>query len=131
MAFKPIETQEELDKIINERLEKEKVKIEAEFSEMILEKVAAKDTEIKELQGKIKGYEKSEMQRKIAFENKIPFALAERIKGETEEEMLQDAKNLSSYFKDFEEKEKILPEKNPEMVKGGAYERLLENLKLV
>lgn len=147
--FKVIETQEELDKIIAERLKRERSKAEDEFKEKLkayetqiqelksenaevkanLEKASEKDTEIEKLQGQIKGYEKSEMQRKIALENKIPYNLAGRIQGDTEEEMLEDAKNLSKYF----EKEEIVPPlKNPEINKGesGAYKELLQGLNL-
>lgn len=147
--FKVIETQEELDKIISERLKRERSKVEDEFKEKEksfqteiqqlksenaeikanLEKLGEKDTEIEKLQGQIKGYEKSELKRKIALENKIPYNLAGRIQGDTEEEMLEDAKSLSKYF----EKEEIVPPlKNPEINKGqsGAYKELLQGLNL-
>lgn len=147
--FKIIETQEEFDKIVGERLKRERGKVEDEYKEIIktyetqiqelksenaevkanLEKASEKDTEIEKLQGQIKGYERSEMQRKIALENKIPYNLAGRIQGDTEEEMLEDAKNLSKYF----EKEEIVPPlKNPEINKGesGAYKELLQGLNL-
>ena len=147
--FKVIETQEELDKIIVERLKRERSKAEDEFKEKLkayetqiqelksenaevkanLEKASEKDTEIEKLQGQIKGYERSEMQRKIALENKIPYNLAGRIQGDTEEEMLEDAKNLSKYF---EKQEVVPPLKNPEINKGesGAYKELLQGLNL-
>lgn len=147
--FKVIETQEELDKIIVERLKRERSKVEDEFNEKLkayetqiqelksenaevkanLEKASEKDTEIEKLQGRIKGYERSEMQRKIALENKIPYNLAGRIQGDTEEEMLEDAKNLSKYF---EKQEVVPPLKNPEINKGesGAYKELLQGLNL-
>ncbi|MEJ8751660.1 DUF4355 domain-containing protein [Lagierella sp. ICN-221743] len=147
--FKVIETQEELDKIISERLKRERSKVEEEFKEKEksfqteiqqlksenaevkanLEKLGEKDTEIEKLKGQIKGYEKSELKRKIALENKIPYNLAGRIQGETEEEMLEDAKSLSRYF----EKEEVVPPlKNPEINKGqsGAYKELLQGLNL-
>ncbi|EGS30610.1 hypothetical protein HMPREF9130_1232 [Peptoniphilus sp. oral taxon 375 str. F0436] len=147
--FKVIETQEELDKIIAERLKRERNKVEEELKEKLktyetqiqdlkaenaetkanLEKASEKDSEIEKLQGQIKGYEKSEMQRKIALENKIPYNLAGRIQGETEEEMLEDAKSLSKYF---EKQEVVPPLKNPEINNGqsGAYKELLQGLNL-
>lgn len=147
--FKVIETQEQLDKIIAERLKRERSKVEDEYKEKInnyetqiqelksenaqakanLEKASEKDSEIEKLEGQIKGYEKSEMQRKIALENKIPYNLASRIQGETEEEMLEDAKSLSKYF---EKKEVVPPLKNPEINKSqsGAYKELLQGLNL-
>ena len=147
--FKVIGTQEELDKIIVERLKRERSKLEEDFKEQLktyknqieelkseneqaktnLEKVSEKDSEIEKLQGQIKGYEKSELQRKIALENMIPYNLAGRIQGETEEEMLEDAKGLSKYF---EKKEVAPPLKNPEINRGqsGAYKELLQGLNL-
>lgn len=149
--FKVIESQEELDKIISERLKRERKQVELEFSEKFktleeenknlksenvsiksnLEKATEKDKEIEKLQGQIKRYEKSELQRKIALENNIPYKLASRIQGETEKDMLEDAKDLSKYF---EEKEVIAPLKNPEIGKytgqTGAYKDLLQGLNL-
>ena len=147
--FKAVETQEELDKIIGERLKRERKQVEDEFSEKIsalekeneglksenaevkssLEKVAEKDTEIEQLQGQVKGYEKSEMQRKVALAHNIPYNLAARIRGESEEEMIEDAKSLAAYFaKD----EPVPPLKNPDMGAddGGAYKDLLDGLNL-
>ncbi len=147
--FKAIETQEELDKIIGERLKRERKQVEDEFSEKIsalekeneglksenaevkssLEKVAEKDTEIEQLQGRVKGYEKSEMQRKVALAHNIPYNLAARIQGETEDEMTEDAKALAKYF---DKQDPVPPLKNPEMRLdgGGAYRELLDGLNL-
>lgn len=129
--FTAIETQEQLDKIVGERLKREREKAEKEIAELKagLEKSTEKDAEIEELQKKIAGYEKTEMKRQIALENKIPYSLAERIAGDTEEEMIADAKNLSKYF---EQKETPPPLKNPEIKQGvsGAYKELLDGLNL-
>lgn len=148
--FKVIETQEELDRIIGERLKRERKQVEDEFSEKIsalekenaciksentevksnLEKAAEKDTEIEKLQGQIKEYEKSEMQRKIALAHNIPYNLAERIHGDTEDEMTEDAKALAKYF---EKDDPVPPLKNPEMntgESGGAYKELLDGLNM-
>lgn len=43
-------------------------------------------------------YKKKEMKNRIAHEFKIPFELANRLSGETEEEMKADAKSLSEFF---------------------------------
>lgn len=140
--FKSIESQEALDKIISDRLKRERTKMESEFQEKMamLENENAelkakfdgaqkKDSLIEELKGQIKGYEKAELQRKIALEHHIPYSLAERIQGESEEEMIQDAKGLSEYFT---KKEVVAPLKDPDMgtKTGGAYEELLQGLNL-
>lgn len=129
--FTAIETQEQLDKIVGERLKREREKAEKEIAELKagLEKSTEKDAEIEALQKKIAVYEKVEMKRQIALENKIPYSLAERINGDTKEEMIADAKNLSKYF---EQKETPPPLKNPEIEQGvsGAYKELLDGLNL-
>lgn len=140
--FKIIESQEELDRVISERLKREREKVISEFSEKIkslesenaeikanIQKAAEKDGVIEKLEGKIKGYEIAELKRKIALENNIPYTLAGRIQGETEEEMLEDAKGLSKYFG---KKEIVPPLKNPEIgtKPSGAYEELLQGLNL-
>lgn len=136
--FKIIESQEELDKIISERLKREREKLQVQIKTLEgenaeiksnLEKAKEKDIEIEKLQGRIKGYEKADMKRKIALENNIPYKLAERIKGETEDEMISDAKELSNYFL----KKSITPPlKNPEIKgeKSNGYKELLKNLNL-
>ena len=119
MAFKTIETQEEFDQVIKDRLERERTKIQKEMEEKLnaftsenaqlkeqvtefqktIEKAGEKDTQIKQLEGKLQEYERANLKRKIALENGIPYRLADRIQGDDEQSMTEDAKNLSSYFK--------------------------------
>lgn len=147
--FKAIETQEELDKIIGERLKRERKQVEDEFTEKLaalaeenkalksevaeakvgLDRAGEKDKEIEALKGQVAGYERSELKRKVALDHDIPYKLAERIRGESEEEMIEDAKSLAAYFaKD----EPVPPLKNPDMGAddGGAYKDLLDGLNL-
>lgn len=103
--FKIIESQEELNSILSERLQRQKQSFEERIKgyedennelKKSLENAKEKDAEIKTLEERIKGYELKELKRKIASEFNIPYKLAERIKGETEEEMKIDAKELSN-----------------------------------
>ncbi|KWZ93387.1 hypothetical protein HMPREF3224_01552 [Anaerococcus hydrogenalis] len=147
--FKSIDSQEEFDLRIKDRLQRKEEQIRNELSEVInnlkaenknlksensglktnLEKVKEKDTEIESLRGQIQGYEKSALKRKVALDYNIPYKLAERIKGENEDEMIEDAKNLSTYF---EKEETVAPLKNPEINTGasGLYKDLLDGLDL-
>lgn len=126
MAFKPIETQEELDKIIggiraeateraikktkeeyagfddlkseNQSLKEQLAKAEKSAVESA-EKYKDFDSKISELNAKVKGYELNEMRVKVAREAGLAYELASRISGTTEDEMRADAETLSGFFK--------------------------------
>ena len=146
MTFKTIETQEELDKVIGDRLKREREKVESEYQDKLeeLEKkfnetkslLDDKDSiaeesvsKIKDLEGQVKGYEMADKKRNLALEFGLPYNLADRIQGESDEDMKKDAENLAKYF---EKEDPILPPKNPEINKGGegAYMDLLDGLSL-
>lgn len=146
MTFKTIETQEELDKVIGDRLKREREKVESEYKGKLeeLEKkfnetkslLDDKDSlaeesasKIKDLEGQVKGYEMADKKRNLALEFGLPYNLADRIQGESDEDMKKDAENLAKYF---EKEDPILPPKNPEINKGGegAYMDLLDGLSL-
>ena len=112
--FTPINTQEELNNIIGERLRRERETVSKEFEQQIAEK----DTEIgtlrtdaetikkqledanqklagmPDLENKIKAYEAASVKSKVAREVGIPYELAERLTGETEDELRKDAEVL-------------------------------------
>lgn len=145
--FKVIDSQEDFDLRIKDRLQRKEEQVRNEYEEIIenlkaenaslksenselmsnIEKAKEKDTEIENLRGQIQGYEKSELRRKVALDNNIPYKLAERIKGDTEEDMIKDAKNLSTYFG---EREIVPPLRNPEGDSGenSALKDLLDGL---
>lgn len=145
--FKVIDSQEDFDLRIKDRLQRKEEQVRNEYEEIIenlkaenaslksenselmsnVEKAKEKDTEIENLRGQIQGYEKSELRRKVALDNNIPYKLAERIKGDTEEDMIEDAKNLSTYFG---EREIVPPLRNPEGDSGenSALKDLLDGL---
>lgn len=47
---------------------------------------------------KIADYERKDLQYRVARENNLPFDLASRLSGETEEDLIADAKSLASYL---------------------------------
>lgn len=133
--FKAITTQEELDEVIKDRLKRERDKLSKEVEEKYkdydslreeLSKAKENSAEIETLQKKLQAYEKAEMKRKVAMEYKIPYNLADRIQGDDEESMAEDAKNLQAYFK-----KEAPPLRNTETIpkKEDAYKKLLDGLK--
>lgn len=113
MAFKVIETQEELDRIITERLERERAKYNGFMSAEDVqkmkdtyeasvkadnEKYSALEKEKEDLMAKVKGYEVGTLKTKVALANGLPIGVTDYLKGETEEELTESAKALSSMF---------------------------------
>lgn len=107
-AFTPIETQEALDAAIAEKLapyaDYDAVKAQAaDLSSQLAaaradaEKYAGYDEKIAALQKEVRGHETRALRQKIAYETGIPFELADRIQGESEEEIRKDAALLSRY----------------------------------
>lgn len=116
MAEEKTFTQEELDKIINERLDRaskkhadELAKKEAEIDKLKKDftdikskykgyddEKAKRDQEFADLTAKLKGYETASVKRKIADELGLDTKALEFISGETEEEMKESAEKLKA-----------------------------------
>lgn len=114
--FKPIETQEALDAIIKDRIERAKKsaadeaakKYEGYFSPddvkkhtdqiaSLTEKLKESDTKIADLAAKNSAYEISSVKMKVAHETGLPYELADRLSGSTEEEIRKDADALAKF----------------------------------
>lgn len=120
--FKTIETQEEFDKMIQKRLEQKEREVSERFKDYLSpEEVAKVKSELEgkikaandslkverdksiehskvvsELEQRAKNAETKWLKGKVAMEKGIPFELADRLIGETEEELLKDAESVSS-----------------------------------
>lgn len=120
--FKTIETQEEFDKMIQKRLEQKEREVSERFKDYLSPDEVAKiksDLEgkiketnealkaerdksvkasesVKELENRAKTAEVKYLKGKVAMEKGIPYALADRLIGETEEELLKDAESVST-----------------------------------
>ena len=150
MSFKAIETQEELDRIIQDRLAREKEKysdydelkkskvdLEAQVgtlqtaNEKSLQQLKEHDATVSDLNAKIAGYETANLRTRIAIKNGLPIDLADRLVGEDEESIMADAERLAGFVKP---KATTPPLKNvePDLGDGkdGAYKNLIENLNL-
>lgn len=150
MTFKAIETQEELDRIIQERLNREKGKF-ADYDEIKIRN-AALETEVNALKSTIeetstaaKTHEQTiadlnkqiaeketvNLRTRIALQNGLPIDLADRLIGSDEESIKADAERLAGLVS---KKQTPPPLKNTENNLGegkdGAYKNLIENLNL-
>lgn len=120
--FKVIESQEEFDARIKDRIERAKEKAIEDYKTEIkktiddlksensslknevagykesLEEVKGKDETIKGLNEKISAFERAEVKRNIALEYGLPFKLADKISGDDEDSMKKDAEVMAKYF---------------------------------
>lgn len=115
MSFTPIETQEQFDAAISERIGRVNAKHESAIADMqakldaltqenaslnqsikdSADKYATADNTIADLTAKVKSYEVASVKARVAREAGIPFEMAERLRGETEEEIKADAEALA------------------------------------
>lgn len=134
MPFKTIETQEELDGIIRDRLERAEKKYEGYMSTEDVQKLkdtyeatakaeAEKYTDLeKERDGlltKVKGYEVGMLKTKVALQNGLPVGATDFLSGETEEELTESAKKLATMFAPTVEPKKKEPEGTPGAPQGS------------
>jgi hypothetical protein len=121
--FKAIETQEELDTIIKARLDRNTKTVTDEVkkgydgylspdevkklndqitsltaqTEGLRQQLTEKDTAITDLTAKNKAYETASVKARIAHEKGLPYELAERLSGETEQDIAADADKLAQF----------------------------------
>lgn len=116
--FKTIETQEELDNIVKERIRREREKfgdyddLKKRVSELESENgalkatveetkqtIAESDARITELQGQVSNYETASLRTRIALQNGLPYDLADRLQGADEEALRADAERLAGFMR--------------------------------
>ncbi|EMF0203428.1 DUF4355 domain-containing protein [Enterococcus hirae] len=150
MTFKTIETQEELDRIIQERLSREKEKfsdydaikirnaeLENEIGTLkstIEETNAATKTHeqtVADLNKKIAEYETASLRTRIALQNGLPVDLADRLVGDDEESIKADAERLAGFVGKKLQTPPPLKNIEPSLGddKNTAYKKLLNGLK--
>ena len=112
--FEPITTQEQFDSMIKERLQRERTSVEKRFEGYVskadhdkalgdvtkafedYKNEHAKDAEtIESLTAENKRYATAAVKSRIAHEAGLPYGMAMRLSGETEEEIEADAKVLA------------------------------------
>jgi len=143
--FTPITTQEELNKIISERLARNTQSVTAEIEQKYKDyikpddftalserektaqtTIAEKNAEIEKLKAENSKYVTDTVKMRIAKENGLPLELADRITGDTEEAMGKDAAMLAKL---------VTPtaplgstEKSGDSKKDEMYKKLLKDL---
>jgi len=152
--FKVIETQEELDKIIQDRLNRQKETLEKQFADYdqlktrnteletevgnlqaaindATEKAKTYDGTISDLNAKIAGFETANLRTRIALQNGVPLDFADRLVGEDKESLTADAQRFAGIMKPVVP---VPPLKNTETPKGegvdGAYKSLIKHINL-
>lgn len=134
--FKAIETQEQFDEAIKDRLKREERKWADKYSDYLSPEDLASRTEelnnkiselgnslneandkatkdaetIASLEGKVKTYETASVKSRIAHEVGLPYELANKLSGEDEESIRKDAEALLP----FVAKKQTPPLRNPE-----------------
>ncbi len=151
--FKPIETQEAFDAAIKARLERNTRSVTDEVAKKfegylspddvtknndvyqkqiddLNAKLKTHETTIADLTAKNKAHENSSAKMRIAHEVGIPFELADKLSGETEEDIRADAEKLAKYTTT---KNNPAPpfsaEKPAPDLSDAAYIEMLQNLK--
>ena len=113
--FKVIETQEQLNAIIKARLDREKEKY-AEYDQLAekIKKLETENTSLKQtitdketsesttasriadLEKDVTTWKQKSLKQQIAMKNGLPFDLADRLQGDSEESLNEDAERLAS-----------------------------------
>ena len=150
--FKPIETQEELNNLIASRLERAKESVKKEYEEKYKDYDAYKsqvetlnndknslETQLNELNEKLstfdaldaktKKLEAENLKIKIALSEGIPFEMAGRLAGETEEEIKRDAKAMANFISVSKRMPIKSTEQKQKEVGEEAYRKLAEGLR--
>ena len=137
--FKTINTQEELNSIIQERLNKEKQKIstiekenedlQKQFDE-INQKYNTSEEAMEKLRKEVETHKMNELKRNIAKQNGLADELSSRLMGNTEEELEADAKRLSEIFKvkRVQPLKEVEPRKKEEDAETAFYKSILKDI---
>lgn len=123
--FKVIETQEEFDKAIQSRLKQKDRELADKYKDYLSpddvtalkvdfdkqlqdanklvketqDKLSTFDETVSNLTKRAEAAEKQVLKNRVAYENKLPIELSERLIGNTEEELKADAEKLSGIIK--------------------------------
>lgn len=99
MEFTPINTQEEFEARVTEVYGDVKG-LQGQITTLTGERDTHAAT-IAQLQGQIKGYEKTALKQRIAQEKNIPLEFASRLSGETEKDIRADADAMAGSLRNF------------------------------
>lgn len=139
---KAITTQEQLDEVVKERLERQEKKIRGEYADyednkkqietLTADLKKAEETTkehkstIETLKNENEGFKTKEAKTKAATEAGLPVEFANRIQGSNEEEYKKDAESLAKCFKENRE---VAPIANLDKNKEGGDNSVRESLR--
>lgn len=154
MEFTPITTQDEFDKAISERLKRERetlTKKYADYEELknkvadyekqigeydrslseATEKIKDHERTVGDLQSKVSKYETDSVKTRIAHEVGIPYELAARLSGDSEEAIRKDAEGLVKIMGNQSHKAPPLKSTEPALpdTKTAAFKSMLDSMK--
>lgn len=131
--FKPIETQEAFDAAVADVKKQYDGWLSPEDynakTSDLAKQLEANKTTIADLTAKAKAYESGALKMRIAHENGIPYELAGKLSGDTEEEIKKDAETLAKFVKNQQPQPLANTEHGHTNGKDAAYKSLLADLK--
>lgn len=152
--FQVIQTQEEFDAKIKERLERERNSVTKQFANWVspednakmvadyqkqIEDIKASHSEdsktISDLTAQVKSYETANLKSKVAYEMGLPYGMASRISGETEEDIRKDAESLKELIGTTKPQapqaatEPRITQPSEKAIENAAYKKLLSTIK--
>lgn len=131
--FKPIETQEAFDAAVADVKKQYEGWLSPEDynakTSDLANQLEANKTTIADLTAKAKAYESGALKMRIAHENGIPYELASKLSGETEEEIKKDAETLAKFVRNQQPQPLANTEHGHTNGKDAAYKSLLADLK--
>lgn len=147
--FKVIETQEQLDAVISDRIKRAQETVRKEYEGFLSPEDAAKkyagylspEAEKKKYAGflspeeaakkdaKIKGYETDSVKTRIAHETGLPFELASRLTGDDEDAIRKDAQAMAKLIRAGEGVPPLASSEPTTDTKKAALKNMLGELK--
>lgn len=139
--FKAIQTQEELDTIIGDRLHRERAKyadyevlkskvaqFEPQFAE-VQKALQEKDQALSQAQERIQAFELRELKQRVALESGLPYQLAGRLSGQDEASLRADAECLGEFLKRSAPLAPLRATEPQTPSKDSAYRQMLQQIK--
>ena len=136
MAFEIIDTEEKFEAAVKERIDKETSAVEQKYAGYMSKDDVEKEyvgyispEESAKKDAEIKGLKMREMKVNIAINAGIPYELAGKLSGETEEDIKKDAETFAKYLKSGNPAPLYNPEPPAEDSSRSAVRKMLNGLK--
>lgn len=127
MEFTPIATQEEFEARVKDVYGDVK-DLQTQINTLTTERDTGAET-ITKLQGQVKAYEVTALKQRIAADNGIPAHMADRLHGETEKDIMADAKTMAGQLREVKGPPPGYNADTQADPKKAALRAMLQNLK--